>query len=225
MIQQRKDPIALSNRAVQCMEDGDIRYANFLLNTALHLLIDADITGTESLQEINFSWSNHAKILRKGVFNDASSDLFLYSRGGIIERGRQPDLGPVGEERAIILYNAALAAHLQSYLTADSTLINRAKSLYILSRQVLAKRRKTGAKSILCSDFFFHVPLLNNLGHINYDLTEFALTRLYFATVKPIILMLSKAHEHDNESIFCCSDLNGMKSNVIMEMPIAAAGA
>jgi hypothetical protein len=217
------DPIALSNRAVECMENGYIRFANRLLNAALLRLLD--MTDAESAQSIRFSWSQPAVIEQNGSLGDENTGLFMYSRGGVLRGGPRPNLGPTSEERAVIVYNAALAAHLLANVTAKSAVMNRAKSLYILSRHILRTRRAAGAKSSLWNKHFFHIAILNNLGQINYELTEFAIAKTYFACTKQIVLFLASSRQSEESQIYCMSDLKGMRGNAILDMPTAAACA
>lgn len=220
------DPIALSNRAVKCLENGYIRFANSLLNAALLRLLD--VTDAESVQtshSIRFSWSQPAVMEQNGSCGDENTGLFMYSRGGVLRGGPRPNLGPTSEERAVIVYNAALAAHLLANVTAKSAVMNRAKSLYILSRHILTTRRATGAKSSLWNKHFFHIAILNNLGQINYELTEFAIAKKYFACTKQIVIFLAASHQSEESEIFCISDLKGMRGNAILDMPTTAACA
>jgi hypothetical protein len=209
------------------MENGDIRDANILLNAALRLLVVTDHTplSTELAQAVRFSWSHHAAIERDGNLGNDDIGPFIYSKGAVLDRGNQPNFGPKSEVRAVILYNAALATHLLANMTAKSAVMNRAKCLYILSRQVLRTRRDGGANSSLCKRHFFHVAILNNLGQINYVLTEFALAKMYFANAKQKVLFLTAYRRSEESQIFSISDLKGMCGNVMMEMPTTAACA
>lgn len=229
MMSPHSDPITLSNIAVKCMQNGDIRDANILLNSALRLLvvIDRTASSSKSAPSIRFSWSQHAAIVRNGSSEIENIGAFMYSRGAVLDVSHQPkfDLGPKSEERAVILYNAALAAHLLAHMTAKSAMMNRAKSLYILSQHVLRSRRETGVNSSLCNKHFFHIAILNNLGQINYELAEFALAKKYFANTKHIFQCMAASRRSEENQIYCMSDLKGMRQNAIMEMPTAAACA
>ena len=209
------------------MENGNIRDANCLLNTALRLLVVSDRTplSSQSAHTVRFSWSQHDAIGRKSNTDNQNIGPFMYSRGAVLDRGVQPNFGPKSEVRAIILYNAALAAHLLANVTAKSEAMNRAKSLYILARHVLRTRRGGGVNSSLCNKHFFHLAILNNLGQINYELTEFALARAYFANAKQMILFLATCRQSEEDQIYSKSDLKGMCGNAMMEMPTAAACA
>ena len=179
----------------------------------------------QSSHSIRFSWSQPAVIEKNGSLGEENTGLFVYTRGGVLRGGPRSNLGPTSEERAVIVYNAALAAHLLANVTAKSAVMNRAKSLYILSRHILTTSRATGAKSSLWNKHFFHIAILNNLGQINYELTEFAIAKKYFACTKQIVTYLATSRQSEDSEIYCISDLKGMRGNAILDMPTTAACA
>merc|ERR1712150_265462 len=102
----------------------------------------------------------------------------------------------------------------------DSNILSKARDTYSLSQTWVREASGNGIVSKLCFDYDFHVILLNNLGQISYELVDYGASSYFF---NQLSLNLNHiASQPKNEINFKNCDMNGMKSNVIVELPNAA---
>lgn len=220
MFPQRLNIIDLNNAAVRQIEDGDFRSATEILTGALRLMMiqHSKEKGLGS-KTTRFIWSKNNLGSLKQLKNDDDDKIgtFIFARGmfvhGTVTRG-----GALGEIKAVITYNAALAAHLLAVETCNSTLLAKAHALYRLTRACLKKQRERGDKSRLCNQHFFHMAILNNLGQLSYELVDYECSKTCFDQLHRNLMHLLKYEK----PVYAQSDLNGMIANSIVSMPTTA---
>lgn len=209
MIPSNMNPIILNNKALRCLEDGDFQSADELFCEALKLLISPDIEKTKRSKS-RFAWSKEASIPISEA--DETIGTFIYSRGMYMKRCG-------GELKAVILYNAGLAAHLLGTRRSDSRLLRKAHSMYTLSRMTLKKRHADGFRSPLCHKHYFHMALLNNLGQLSLELVDYQSSKVCFAQLYKNLMCLMTRKK---AAVYGKRDLEGMIANSIVEMPNTA---
>lgn len=221
--------VHINNAAVNLIEDGDFVSASRLLSGALHMLLTREVETSHTLKrprEMHYSWSKNAPIAYRPT-DEECIGTYVYLRGMfIVERSRKTSAGstvlPLGEAKAVIIYNAALSAHLLSLALSDSALLRKAQSLYSLSFSILRKRQAARAPtSRLSHGLFFHMAVLNNLGRAAYELANFKMSGTCFAQLK-LNLKVFFFRKMNSQLLYCDSDLHGMISNTVLEMPVTA---
>ena len=217
MLHQRLNLIDLNNTAVHHLEDGDFGAANRLLATVVVNLLKITENKAESVSSLHFSWSEDAPIPSRPN-DDEAIGAFVYARGMFVTGSR----GSLEEAKAVISYNAALAAHLLGLETSESFLLTRAQYLYKLSQAFLRKQQAKGSKmSKLLYAHFFHMAILNNLGQISIELVDYESSKSCFEMLlRNLKHIMSKA-----KTVYGQEDLQGMLSNSIVILPTTAPAA
>lgn len=214
MFAKTESPIQLNNRAVQLMEDGDLSSANQLLKTALRIVAmpqnkkETVVCATNA----SFSWSGAATIVHNKASEEAESHgTFLFSRTILIKSGVASR-----ECKAAMVFNAGLVAHMLATITPSpqSAMLRKAKTLYSLSRSIL-KRFRT---SVLFHKLFIHMAILNNIGHLSYELADFACCRCCFDHLRLAIV----SHRKFCGGVYDELEQRGMVGNAMFETPTTA---
>ena len=218
MLPQHLNLIDLNNTAVHHLEDGDFNAANRLLTTVVvNLLKITENKVLESVSSLQFSWSEDAPIPSRPN-DDEAIGAFVYARGMFVTGSR----GSLEEAKAVISYNAALAAHLLGLETSESFLLTRAHYLYKLSRAFIRKQQAKGSKmSKLLYAHFFHMAILNNLGQISIELVDYESSKSCFE----MLLTNLKHIMSKTKTVYGQEDLQGMLSNSIVILPTTAPAA
>merc|ERR1711862_439690 len=126
--------------------------------------------------------------------------------------------------KAVIIYNTGLAFQLMAKEKNETSILSKATAMYRLSQTILRNANERGAKSKLCFNHFFHVALLNNLGQISYELVDYGASGHYFGQLElnlKHIVSRSKSGK-GGISLFEKSDMLGMMSNTVVEIPNTA---
>jgi len=268
MISQIMNPIVLNNLAVEELEGKDFRSACTLLEKATEIILeDSSIESLSSKKMIqeqmlffskrrSFEWS---KIIQLPDRSSSGVGNFIFTRAMSIRNLRRRDskMSPTKQQnnsihttddKAVILYNTALAIQLQAVeeQKPDLALQTRARNLYLLSQAMLRKSGESGFKSKLCFTHFFHIAILNNLGQISYDLVDYRSSAHCFGLLSNNLKYLvqkrkikknskninSASSFSGNSSItsialwkvtgYGQSDIAGMFSNTIVQTPTTA---
>mmetsp|Transcript_26320 Transcript_26320/g.39868 ORF Transcript_26320/g.39868 Transcript_26320/m.39868 type:complete len:230 (+) Transcript_26320:452-1141(+) len=226
MIPQHLHPVVLNNIAVQNLEQGNTEFACKIFASAVKLILSApmDFSSTEQMfsKSAHFSWSNVVYDNIKTRRNETSDRTFMFSRAICIENySPTADLTQLSNDmKAGIIYNTGLAFHLIAMENNDSNFLSKARDTYSLSQTILREASMNGIISKLCFDYNFHVILLNNLGQISYELVDYDASSYFFYQLS--VNLNHIASQPKNEINFENCDMNGMKSNVIVELPNAA---
>lgn len=223
------DPIDLNNIAVQNLEHNNTSYACKILATAVKLILTTSGNCSSSLDNkysngICFRWSRVAYDIKTPRRNDTPGGTFMFSRAIIVDNlctTRKMTFQELSiDAKAAIVYNAGLAFHLVAMENNDSIFLSRARETYMMSQTILRKASEKGIESKLCFEHDFHVILLNNLGQTSYELVDYDASSYYF---DQLLLNLNHiASQPLSKKIFEKSDIVGMASNVIVDIPNAA---
>mmetsp|Transcript_16820 Transcript_16820/g.25596 ORF Transcript_16820/g.25596 Transcript_16820/m.25596 type:complete len:250 (+) Transcript_16820:71-820(+) len=242
MKRPNSDPVTLNNIAVQQLENNDFSSASELLKVALRMILPkqdnepANDLNVPPSQLVDFRWSKNANMCSSGKIRDKTSqNRYIFARGVFIVRWAQKNRKmmrtgntPLSSDvKASIIYNAALASHLQA--SQENNYISlqiRAQSLYRLSQNILREARNKGNRSKLCLQNFFHVAILNNLGQLSYELVDYELSTKYFNQLKRNLHFLKSKRKGSillwQETGYCQNDLAGMFSNTAIMVPNTA---
>ena len=188
-----------------------------MLTTVVVNLLKITENKAEPVSSLQFSWSGDAPIPSRPN-DDEAIGAFVYARGMFVTGSR----GSLEEAKAVISYNAALAAHLLGLETSESFLQTRAQYLYKLSRALLRKQQAKGSKmSKLLYAHFFHMAILNNLGQISIELVDYESSKSCFE----MLLTNLKHIMSKTKTVYGQEDLQGMLSNSIVILPTTAPAA
>eukprot|EP00547_Thalassionema_nitzschioides_P010752 CAMPEP_0194263050 /NCGR_PEP_ID=MMETSP0158-20130606/46857_1 /TAXON_ID=33649 /ORGANISM="Thalassionema nitzschioides, Strain L26-B" /LENGTH=231 /DNA_ID=CAMNT_0039003217 /DNA_START=53 /DNA_END=748 /DNA_ORIENTATION=- len=228
MTYHKLDPVELNNIAVQHLEHSNISVACKILATAVRLILNTPInyySDSKISNYIRFQWSKVAyEINQAPNRNHIPGSTFMFSRAIILydccTTRKMTFQHLCSDAKTAIVYNAGLAFHLAAMENNDSTFLPKARTTYILSQTILRKASENGITSTLCFDYDFHVILLNNLGQTSYELVDYDASSYYFEKLFSNLNHIASRTISNN--IFENSDMVGMTSNVIVDVPNAA---
>lgn len=120
------------------------------------------------------------------------------------------------EESATVVYNLALAFHLSSITDNVSEMMKQAKTLYEIAVTI---RSRTLEQS--CLDIF-GMAVLNNLGQIYHELSDYTAAKSLFYRLS---IQLAMLQAHDMVHWIAKEDCDGFVLNAMLGPPDLAAAA
>lgn len=235
--------LSLNNSAVHSLEINEVSYACELIGIAMKLIQNQSKyrSSSSSLQNessskcYSFRWSNTSSLSTQILNSPDPNNYFLFKRGLFIfdnkNHKNSNNLNLSTDIIAAISYNAGLIFQLFAIKRNKISLLSKAGNFYRLSQAVLRKANERGIKSKLCFCFFFHVPLLNNLGQLCYDLVDYQSSAYYFDRIQKQLHQLIErsevpvASQQRKTNHFTHTDLLKMLANTIVEIPTLAPAA
>merc|ERR1739844_609695 len=115
--------------------------------------------------------------------------------------------------KAVIFYNAALTHHLLATFDHDSDLsLQRAKILYGWSLKLLKNRHHSNRRGFP----LLHMTLLNNLGHVSYNMVDYSTSKKCFDQLHRNLINNRRTIKGTN---LYQNDLIAMHFNTVMDSP------
>jgi len=249
MIPQALDAISFNNSAVRSLEEDEVSSACEFIAIAIKIVQNdnelkrqspSSSQNEPSSKYYNFQWAENSSLPTEINKADESVGYFLFTRGMYISTLRRDNHNNKraryshhlnSDVGAAISYNAGLIFQLFAIKRRSYTLLDKAGNFYRQSQAILRKANERGVKSKLCFKFFFHVPLLNNLGQLCYELVDYQSCSYYFDRIHENLehlierLNCPDTSQQKNVKIYHRTDLLNMLSNTIVDIPVTSPAA
>eukprot|EP00542_Grammatophora_oceanica_P015725 CAMPEP_0194032136 /NCGR_PEP_ID=MMETSP0009_2-20130614/5144_1 /TAXON_ID=210454 /ORGANISM="Grammatophora oceanica, Strain CCMP 410" /LENGTH=249 /DNA_ID=CAMNT_0038672487 /DNA_START=63 /DNA_END=812 /DNA_ORIENTATION=+ len=117
------------------------------------------------------------------------------------------------EESAVVLYNYALAHHLEGTPSSQ----DKARSYYELALTILG-----GQRVQLSGNHLIETAILNNMGQVCHELCDFCASQHCFGRLHNVLSTIANSCM---ESYFDANDWQGLLTNLMLPQPSLAAAA
>jgi len=122
---------------------------------------------------------------------------------------------------SILLFNLALSLHLMGLKRGKEVLLHKALKLYILSKNLIMQHlEEKEDKGVTRINTRLMTSILNNMGHISYELREYGASRAYFEGLTSMVAQWNARQRQNSE------EFKGLLLNaIVLRQPPAAASA